>query len=286
MVPRTTERWELTTHRDGIIFCDYTTRTQYHEVSLFLTNTMLVYIIEGIKIVHRPEGDLVLNPGQGFLAAKGDHLFSETFPENGIFRSLLFYFDDQVLLEVFRDLSLSVDSPPSVLKAPQFWVFTPEAHLITLFQTIPPYFQDQKLFPPSLVLGKIKEIFWLLAQTEEGQRNLSELYRGGSLLPRLREVVEENVTRGLEVEDLARLAGRSLSAFKRDFHQVYGQAPQRWFLSRKLMLAQSLLKQGEYNVTETANRCGFGNLSHFSKAYRKYWGYSPEDEKRTGMQRN
>ena len=43
--------------------------------------------------------------------------------------------------------------------------------------------------------------------------------------------------------------------------------------------ARRLLASGECNVGEAAERCGFHNLSYFTKVYRRQYGRAPSQEK-------
>jgi len=44
--------------------------------------------------------------------------------------------------------------------------------------------------------------------------------------------------------------------------------------------AESILSTGKYTVTETAERCGYQDLSYFSKVFKELKGYSPSAAKK------
>ncbi len=52
------------------------------------------------------------------------------------------------------------------------------------------------------------------------------------------------------VQELAKLTGRSLSAFKRDFYEVFETTPHQWLLSKKIDYAEHLLKEKKMKVTK------------------------------------
>lgn len=93
---------------------------------------------------------------------------------------------------------------------------------------------------------------------------------------RLRHVVESQASHNLTLTEIATLSGRSLSTFKRDFERLYAQTPGRWVRARRLAHARVLLSSGAHNVTEVCMMAGFGNLSHFIRAFRQDCGLTPK----------
>ena len=61
----------------------------------------------------------------------------------------------------------------------------------------------------------------------------------------LTTVVETHVLRTVTIEELAFLANRSLSSFKRDFQKQYVIPPQRYILDRRLEMAWVELAKGK-----------------------------------------
>jgi AraC-like DNA-binding protein len=52
--------------------------------------------------------------------------------------------------------------------------------------------------------------------------------------------MEENFSFNLKLEEFARLSMRSLSAFKRDFQQVYQTSPGKWLLGKRPLISAVL----------------------------------------------
>ena len=77
------------------------------------------------------------------------------------------------------------------------------------------------------------------------------------------------------VNELARLTGRSLSAFKRDFTSVFETTPHQWLLDKKIDYAEALIKEQKMKASEIYYMLGFNELSHFSSAFKKVKGVSP-----------
>ena len=71
------------------------------------------------------------------------------------------------------------------------------------------------------------------------------------------------------------LTGRSLATFKRDFEKVFHQPPSRWLVQRRLQEAHFLLKERGLPPSQVYLEVGFEDLSHFSFAFKKTYGWAP-----------
>ncbi len=81
------------------------------------------------------------------------------------------------------------------------------------------------------------------------------------------------------MEEFARLSNRSLSAFKRDFQKEFNVTPGKWLVEKRLHNAMHLLSNAGKTVSEAAFESGFENPSHFSRAFRSYFGIAPASVK-------
>ncbi|HCZ36794.1 MAG TPA: AraC family transcriptional regulator, partial [Cytophagales bacterium] len=95
------------------------------------------------------------------------------------------------------------------------------------------------------------------------------------------QVVEKNYMFNLTVEQFAQMANRSVSVFKKEFHQYYHTTPGKWLVQKRLELAKSLLEADKKNIGEVAFSSGFENLSHFSRVFKEKYGVAPTKYKGT-----
>ena len=93
-------------------------------------------------------------------------------------------------------------------------------------------------------------------------------------LERMGEHPEENA----KVDSYATLCGMSEVNFRRLFGAYTGKSPIDYRNDLRLQKAKALLQSGEYTVSETAELCGFSNLSFFIRLYKQKYGHTPKKE--------
>ncbi|MEU8633626.1 AraC family transcriptional regulator [Amycolatopsis sp. NPDC048633] len=122
-----------------------------------------------------------------------------------------------------------------------------------------------------------REILWRLLTGEQGDA-VRQLGLADSRLSHVRRAVRwirENYPHPVRVDDLARLAGMSVSAFHRNFQDVTAMTPLRFQKQIRLQEARLLLARGSKDITTVAYEVGYRNLSQFSREYRRQFGVPP-----------
>ncbi|MEM6348319.1 MAG: AraC family transcriptional regulator [Bacteroidota bacterium] len=80
-----------------------------------------------------------------------------------------------------------------------------------------------------------------------------------------------------KMPEVAREAALSEYHFYRLFRKAYGQSPQQYLLALRLEKSVELLAKPSYSITEVAEACGFYDVHHFNKAFRKRFGEKPSN---------
>lgn len=96
--------------------------------------------------------------------------------------------------------------------------------------------------------------------------------------PRLARVIESILShpeRHHTLELLASVAHMSRSTFARHFEQCFGRTPMEYVRDVRLRQAAQLLQASTLSVDGVASKVGFASRSHFSRAFRNQFGYSP-----------
>ncbi|MFD2795116.1 AraC family transcriptional regulator N-terminal domain-containing protein [Promicromonospora vindobonensis] len=129
------------------------------------------------------------------------------------------------------------------------------------------------------VLGPMlqREILWLLITGPQGD-TVRQLGLADSKLNRVNQVVQwirDNTAEPLRVEDLARRAGLSASAFHRTFRAVTGSSPLQFQKQLRLVTARQILASQDSSVTQTAFAVGYESAAQFNREYRRFFGAPP-----------
>lgn len=80
--------------------------------------------------------------------------------------------------------------------------------------------------------------------------------------------------------ELSRSVGLSRTRLLMDFPKVFGSSPYKYLRNMRLEKAGILFNEGKINVTEAAHMVGYSSLSHFTKAFKQYFGVTPSRFKR------
>ncbi|MBA1200971.1 GlxA family transcriptional regulator [Pseudomonas capeferrum] len=96
------------------------------------------------------------------------------------------------------------------------------------------------------------------------------------------ELMENNLEETLSLDQLAAYSGRSRRQIDRLFQAQLGTSPRRYYMELRITKSRRLLQYSDLPVMDVAIACGFVSVSHFSKCYAAYFGYSPSREQRLG----
>jgi len=84
----------------------------------------------------------------------------------------------------------------------------------------------------------------------------------------------------VKVAEIARNVGLNASYLSGLFKKCVGQPLYSYLNCYRVNQAENLLLSGEFSVTEVAESCGFKDVYHFSKLFKKLKGYPPSRAKR------
>lgn len=87
--------------------------------------------------------------------------------------------------------------------------------------------------------------------------------------------IREHYAQPFRVEDVAQLAGMSVSAFYRNFQAVTAMSPIQFQKQIRLQEARLLLATRPHDITGVGQSVGYDNPSQFSREYRRQFGAPP-----------
>ncbi|RQO65514.1 hypothetical protein DBR40_23475 [Pedobacter sp. KBW01] len=130
-----------------------------------------------------------------------------------------------------------------------------------------------------LLESKVIELLALqLGQFEQLQSSIGTPKLKTEELERMqeaREILIHHVGEKLSLRTLAHLVGTNEFNLKRDFKTVFGNTVYGYLNQFKMEKARSILLAKDITIAEIAKKVGYKHATHFTSAFKKYFGYLP-----------
>ena len=94
--------------------------------------------------------------------------------------------------------------------------------------------------------------------------------------------IEENLTEGLEIRDIAKQAFLSSFYFQRIFGAMCGISVGEYIRCRRLTLAGEELASSDSKIIDIAAKYGYDSPDSFNRAFQRFHGISPSSARKTG----
>ena len=261
----------------SVLTCDL----QDKYADLWSQYNYIVYVVKGRKTWHTAHGVYDLREGSCVFIRKGAFLVEQFFDTE--FCVMFFFLPDEFICSVLRSKSTPIHKVARHYKP--VIAISDKREIQDFFHSMMPYFNAIRTPDQSLLELKFKELILLIADNPANGELLSYFYSMLSEPQRvsLQQIMEDNFCYNLSLEQFAKLTARSLSAFKRDFMRQYRTSPGKWLLEKRLNHTKYLLTHMGRTVTEAAYESGFESPSHFSRTFRRRFGYSPASVRHGGL---
>ncbi|WP_426589632.1 helix-turn-helix transcriptional regulator [Mucilaginibacter sp. R-33] len=214
-----------------------------------------------------------LNSGDIQFRRRGNY---QIFPSDD-YTSLLIFMENEFVdyfleshVPDFKQERFIADLPPFVFKTTEFI----NANITQAIQHI----SHQQDYSRCIVKFVAHQILLQILANDQSKKIVAFLkYLVEEKKVDLAYFMEANFNRQLSLKDMAKLTGRSVSAFKKEFSQRFNTTPVKWQINRRLEYAEYQLKNSCDPVSTIAYTSGFENISHFSKIYKEKFGTSPKN---------
>lgn len=244
-------------------------------IQLFSHYNEIMFTLEGSRTMHHSGKSWTLTKHSCLLTRKTAYL--QELPELVGWEVLAFYFQDSFFRQVINEYHqyLPLKNLPEPSRDMLIEINVNETTL-AFFYSILPYFKQSTPPAEGLLELKFKELLFNLFLD---RANAGVLAYANSLMHidkvPLWQVMEANYMFNLNLDQFARMAHRSKSAFKKEFTEYYQTSPGKWLTQKRLEHAKLLLETSRKSVSEIAFKSGFENLSHFSRIFKQKYGMSP-----------
>jgi AraC family transcriptional regulator, exoenzyme S synthesis regulatory protein ExsA len=235
----------------------------------------ITYTISGKKDWMTSDQTHHVKEGDAIFLRKGVYTTRQYFDVDHCV--LVFFFNDDFICNFMQEnIGITIDASAEPLPD-QIFPLDVDDSLQSLFFNVYNYLKMGREIPRNLVEIKFKELLFNIVLNPKNQKLaqfFKSLNRGAK--SSLDDVMTKNFQHDLQLEEFARLCGRSLSAFKRDFKSLYHQTPGKWLNEKRLEYAKALLLTSDLNVNEICYESGFRNSSHFNKTFKDKYEVTPK----------
>lgn len=249
-------------HSEILFSCYRQTRYETEQV---VREHSFVSVVSGLMEITLPDRKLVLERGDMALISRNQLARVKKLPDaSGFeFKSISLLLSQSVLRTYAIKNSMRSYGRYAGDKVVHFYH---NRFLKAYFGSLEPYLDQPEKMTNNLAELKSFEAIELLIDQDLAPMlfDFSEPFKID-----LERFMLENFKFNLSLGEMARLTGRSLSTFKRDFKTLFDMPPQKWLTARRLEEANFLITQKHKRPSDIYYELGFENFSHFSKIYNQ-----------------
>ena len=254
---------------------EYKCPIDVEKFQVLLDQHFITYVITGKKDWIVSDKTYEVKEGDAIFLRKGVYQTRQYFDVDHCI--LTFFLSDDFISNFLREnrgINIPISKEPV---ADQIFPLDVDESLEALFYSIYNYLKMGREVPRNLVEIKFKELLFNILLNPKNEK-LAQFFTSLNQTTKssLDEVMQKNFQYDLPLEEFAKLSGRSLSAFKRDFKNTYRQTPGKWLNDKRLEFASVLLLSSDLNVNEICFECGFRNSSHFNKTFKEKYQVTPK----------
>ena len=233
---------------------------------------MLVWFISGETKIVQAEATYLFKAGDIFLIPRNQLATIINYPKDGLpHKTVVMHLSTTKLRDFYANLNVK----PKASVSQKIHSFNNHPLLESCLASLIPYFEMKDL-PENIASLKITEAISILRAIDKEIDNVLANFEEPGKID-LVSYMEKNFMFNMPMEKFGYLTGRSLTTFKRDFKKTFNTTPQKWLTQKRLKLAHYEFVEKKKKPIDVCYEVGFENLSHFSYAFKKHFGYAPTE---------
>jgi len=219
----------------------------------YVTQGRARYIIDGVNYD--------LSTGDLLCAPPGHTREARTFPDN-----LMHCFAVNFSLRSFEE------GKPAIIPLPMVSHIGLREDIIQLFNEL----VFTWINPQPLYTFKIRALFMLILHRfmETALYNTNSTVRDSRIQKVLR-FIATNYPEKITVKKMANLCNLDPIYFGTLFKRETGMTMLQYLIKTRIKYAENFLRSGEFRVSEAAERCGYNDIYHFYKHFKRIYRISP-----------
>ncbi|SEW49622.1 helix-turn-helix domain-containing protein [Chitinophaga arvensicola] len=255
---------------DAFVYSCLVDKAMGHEQ--FVPKHAVSFQISGETHIDHQQGTMILKEGQLMIAHRNQLAKAFKYPgENREYRSVSVMLDTDYLKKYAVEHHIATDhkysGDPNIL-------LEPDSFIQGYFSSLIPYLEHTKEVNPEMEAMKVNEMITLLLKLHPVLKTLLFDFSTPYKID-LEAFMVKNYQYNVPIENFARLTGRSLASFKRDFEKVFGTSPRKWLKEKRLVEAYYLIEKKQQKPADIYLDLGFENLSHFYSSFKEKFGITP-----------
>lgn len=259
---------------DDYMFVEYKCPLEVENFKLWTDTPILSYVISGKKDWTAFEGKYTVHQGDALFIKPGVYNTKQYFDND--YCVMLFFITEDFIRRFIKSNEHISKPNTSEISENQIFPIKVGDTLNALFISVFNYMNQGHTIPKDLVEMKFNELLFNITLNP----NYKDLVNYFCSLQQVEKsdldtIMMKNFHCDLKLEEFARLSGRSLSTFKRDFKEYYNDTPGKWLNNKRLEYAKTLLGNEALNINEVCFESGFKNASHFNSSFKEKFELPP-----------
>jgi len=246
----------------------------------------VVYVLSGKKKWITPEDEYLVKENQSIFVRKGAFKNQQYFEEG--FCVLMFFMRDSFIKRcVEEDISRETIGLKKINHPDFVYRISVSESLNAVYNSFFSYLKKDEKISQKILELKFREMLLNICtdRTNEDIKNvcytLSQNVNGT-----IEKIMEEQFMYNLKVDEFARLCGKSLSSFKREFKELYKTSPGKWLLEKRLHMASNLILNTSFTIQQICYDCGFESDSHFIRSFKNHFNMTPNQWRNSKTTKN
>jgi AraC-like DNA-binding protein len=251
----------------------------YHITSSSIKNKVMLnrnafsFLLEGTKELITQDKATTINNDAFLLIKSGNCLMTENLSETNTYRSILLFFDDEMLLKYSQKSKLPTTVNSS---AKPYEIFQYDDYIHHFVKSLIKIKEYDNSLQRNLLQTKFEEILTYLIHINGSEFLNNILTYQDSHKRHFTDVIESNKLKNLTIQELSFLCNMSISTFKRNFEQHYQTSPIKWFQEKRLEYSAYLLSNKKKRPVDVYYEVGFESLSSFTQAFKVKYNTTPK----------
>lgn len=231
---------------------------------------MLIWFLSGETKIVQADATYQFKKGDIFLIPRNQLATIINYPKDGQpHKTVVMHLSTERLREFYTNLNVK----PKPAASHGIRCYNDHPLLESCLTSLVPYFEMKDL-PENIASLKITEAISILRVIDKDIDDVLANFEEPGKID-LITYMEKNFMFNMTMEKFGYLTGRSITTFKRDFKKIFNTTPQKWLTQKRLELAHYQFAEKQRKPVDVYYEVGFENLSHFSFAFKKQFGYAP-----------